>query len=1741
MSLENIQKNFFKSNSLVKHQLNSYNEFLLELIPNLLQKTSLLFTLKDGFQLEAKIHDALLFRPQIIEQDNTVTIIYPHEARIRKITYSSPLFAKITWRNAREDKTLFSTKLYLGEIPLMVKSVLCNLYKCSENTLIKNKECTFDEGGYFIVNGNEKVIVSQERMATNTVFVFKEKGEIICETRSIGENSGRATSNCSISLCERKFGRDDEKTVLRITLPQIKKPLPLSILFKALGLTEDKDIAQIVTENNKEMLSLFEATLEEGFIFTKTSQFNIQENALLYIANMSIFSVDTRDKDCRLQLAKTLLYKYFVPHIPLTNENVQIHKILHLAYMTKQLLLCMLGKRDADDRDYLGNKRVDCAGTLMHVLFKQAFLRVLKESDKALQQKITKYSQENLGEFLAHLNLGEIFDSSDITRCLKHALSTGNWTAKRNAIAKSGVAQVLSRFTYTATLSHCRRITASIAKDGNAIKPRQLHNTHFGRIDPSETPEGHACVAGNTLVNCCNGFSYRISDLVKLQNKLYINGFQMHNGRFSVATYRFASCKPSMQKCIKVTLIDGQNIICTADHKICVYFPQNKCTKFIEAGNLFMYPDLRIVSQQILPQTIDTQESLHAALRILGYLLNGSSRICVSNQTICVFDSISDYNCFTADIEIIIQRKCSSEFQYISPTGGVAAVILATYFYDLRSFCVNYLQSNYGMYFGTNECCDYHWPIFANNAVFSSFMKGFLSANWLICDMNYMGEMTWSYDCEKWPNLTKWKCFTKFVGNFKTMCKKYGQRGGASTNLLQKGPNEIFIDCILHWQTLQYLSPFHYNIVNQQRLSVWHSYQNYKSENQVTFPFSAYISLLNMDAWFCENAQYASIFLPNWMAKPVRNITEDCMQPVYDLHYSSTGTFSANGIAISNCGIDKHLAMSTDVSIENPKSTIYSLLNKMSISTVLSFEVKGTKIFVNGHLYGTTHKIAGDIADELREKRRQKLLHYDVSIQCLSKLSEVRILCDSGRMIRPLIVVRNGQIPNMQNLSWAQLLTEKYIEYLDVLEEGQMLVAMYPSDIQVETTHCEIDPAFMYGICASVIPFPDTNQAPRNAYGAVMSKQSMGIYNTNFTQRFDTISHVLWYPQKPLVKTDVMKYLKTDSLPSGTNVIVAICSYTGYNQEDSIIMNQASIDRGLFRSDFFRTYQDDESAHNSENIQEFSKPELKNCCSMNPQLNYNKLELDGLIAPGTICNSNDILIGKTQSIQNMDLARSRSASQYFNKISRKDKSTAIRPQEIGSVQQVILCNSQEGSRAVKVQMRSTRIPEIGDKFCLTNEHEILTLGGWMPISDVSLDHFVATIVHGLIEYQKPKQIHKFAMNPCEYLVQVKNHSHIEFTATAEHKMVVNDGCSFLNKLIDVKSLCKASVQYQTTALACKRKFTEHTSVKSCLLIWILAFGQRVIDQNWVECSFSEVLRAVLNTENIKYITDGQYFIQVRADLKDLWLYLSSLHYRIAKQLVRMVLYMQNQPYSIGVNPFLFPPTNKESFYKQTCPLFIDMFQALTLRTGLNCVPIDKNLFEIRSGNGHAIVNPSDYTIVKSNSCDVYCITVVGNVFVTRKNYKIMLTGNSSRHAQKGVVGLFLPPEDMPFTSSGIVPDLIINPHSMPSRMTIGHLIETLLGKEISLSGNELSASPFTDLSVDKISELLHEAGMEKYGNEALYNGATGIPLQCSVFIGPIYYQRLKHLVADKIHSRSRGPKTLIWRSATEVIKTILCL
>lgn len=704
-------------------------------------------------------------------------------------------------------------------------------------------------------------------------------------------------------------------------------------------------------------------------------------------------------------------------------------------------------------------------------------------------------------------------------------------------------------------------------------------------------------------------------------------------------------------------------------------------------------------------------------------------------------------------------------------------------------------------------------------------------------------------------------------------------------------------------------------------------------------------------------------------------------------------------------GMVKNLSMMGNITINLPSQTALIkgiLLNHViSINSVPLYQIKNyTKVFLNGEWLGLTNT-----PRELYNFMKQKKFNGEIDM-CTSIIheikstienSEIKIYSDGGRMYRPLLRVENNELlltkDHIKSIgssvkSWNEFLV-KYpgvIEYVDVDEQSNAMLAMFPADIAkmrrikntfttpskvilnrydetvyVNHTHCEIHPSMKLGIVANNIPFLNSQPGTRNVYQYSQSRHAMGIFATNWKDRMD-ISYILYNTQRPLISSRNAKYIGTDILPAGENVVLAIACYSGYNVEDSVILNKSSIDRGLFRSTSLKKHKSliQKNQTTSEN-DIFTKPDINKVVSIK-QGSYDKLNDEGIAPPETIIEYGDVMIGKISPIQPLA-----DTNKTF-----KDSSESYKEKVPATIDRVWTdIENHEGYDLRKIRTRSERIPVIGDKVCCyTADHEVLTSNGWKNITKLNYNDMVAVLVNGATEYIEPTEIQQF--NYHGFLYEIKS-THVSLCITANHRMYSRD----------------------------------------------------------------PVLPP--NPQN-----HPPYSI------------------RLANEIAHTPQYFKN------MNAEVFVGVNEWEMYETTCP--------------------------------------------------VYCCTVPtqdGIIYVRRNGYEIWC-GNS-RSAQKGTVGIILPQADMPFNKHGICPDMIMNANALPSRMTSATLIECLIGKVSALRGHETDGTPYRIWDIEYVKDLLESLGYDRSGTEELYNGMTGEKLTASIYIGPTFYQRLKHMVNDKIH------------------------
>ena len=507
----------------------------------------------------------------------------------------------------------------------------------------------------------------------------------------------------------------------------------------------------------------------------------------------------------------------------------------------------------------------------------------------------------------------------------------------------------------------------------------------------------------------------------------------------------------------------------------------------------------------------------------------------------------------------------------------------------------------------------------------------------------------------------------------------------------------------------------------------------------------------------------------------------------------------------------------------------------------------GTRIFVDGKLIGF-HKNGQELTQTLRTLRRTSKIHPHVGISIYEPDQEgatgrLYVNCNAGRVLRPLIIVENDKSLltdefldkiSKKLISWNDLIRMGIIELIDANEEENCYIAFDKGGTK-KFTHLEIFPSAILGAGASIIPYPEHNQSPRNTYESAMAKQSLGFSTPMMNTSTYVRQHFMLYPQTPIVTTKSLNLLGMEERPAGHNCVVAVLPFDGYNIEDAIVLSKSSVDRGLARTFFYRIYDAEAKQYPGGMRDNFEIPNADdNIRGYKGEKSYRVLEEDGIVATESSVIGGDILIGKTSPPRFMEEYKEFESSGPY----RRDTSIGVRPSETGVVDTVVMTQSHEGGKMYKIRVRDMRIPEIGDKF-------------------------------------------------------------------------------------------------------------------------------------------------------------------------------------------------------------------------------------------------------------------------------------------------------ASRHGQKGVLGILAKNEDLPYTEQGITPDVLINPHAFPSRMTVGMMMESVTGKAAAVRGKQFDGSAFVGEKMDVVKEILDKAGFKYSGKEKMYDGRTGKSFLVDVFIGVVYYQKLHHMVSDKIHARARGQVQMLTKQPTE--------
>ena len=461
-----IMEEYYKKDGVVKLQLDSYNHFIAYGLQSIIdEEPEIIIDISKTIQYRIQFGDVVVDKPYLIESDRTINNITPAGSRLRDLSYDAPVCVNIveeTIENGTVIEKKEHIKVPIARVPIMLRSQKCILHNKSDDRYVSMGECTRDPGGYFIIKGKERVLITQERANYNTVFVFRQKPQSkydhIAEIRSMSEETGHSI------MIQAKILPNGRS--VSFSLPYITQEVPAAVVIKALGITDHDAIVKIFDQGSVPK-DIINDILQEGY------GINTQSQALEYIGKNAMHVIA---KDKRETYAKQMLENELFPHMGTITPIMT--KALFLGYMVNKLVATHLGIRPDDDRDHVSTKRLEPSGTLIHDIFRSLY----KRNNILIKQYLQK--RQDILSALSRTN--------QITNGLRHCFATGNWGVSKQTYVRTGVSQVLARLTFGATISHLRRLVIPVGKEGKNTKIRQLHSSQWGYICPSETPEGQS-------------------------------------------------------------------------------------------------------------------------------------------------------------------------------------------------------------------------------------------------------------------------------------------------------------------------------------------------------------------------------------------------------------------------------------------------------------------------------------------------------------------------------------------------------------------------------------------------------------------------------------------------------------------------------------------------------------------------------------------------------------------------------------------------------------------------------------------------------------------------------------------------------------------------------------------------------------------------------------------------------------------------------------------------------------------------------------------------------------------------------------------------------------------------------------------------------------------------------------------------------------------------------------------------
>ncbi|KAJ2886155.1 DNA-directed RNA polymerase III complex subunit Rpc2 [Coemansia aciculifera] len=1474
---------FLRVKGLVKQHIDSFNYFIEVDLKKIVKANEIVTSDVDpAFYL--KYTGIRVGMPERLDPDAANRSITPHECRLRDMTYAAPVAVDIEY--TRGKSRVIRKGVVIGRMPIMLRSARCVLAGRTDAEMAKMKECPLDPGGYFVVRGTEKVILVQEQMSKNRIIVQPD-------------NKGFMAANVTSTTHERKT-----KTYVfikngRLYLKQnmIGEDMPLVIAMRAMGSTSDREIAELIAGEDPLFLDLLLPTLEEG----AASKLFTQRAALDYIGS-KVKGMGRRPGAARrapYEDALDVLSNTVIAHVPVNGGDFRAKRV-YVAMMARRVLQAVSRENMTDDLDYLGNKRLELAGQLIALLFEDLFKRFNSDLkinvDKVLKKPNVANAFDVYNQLQCHGDL--------ITQGLTRAISTGNWSLKRFKMDRAGVTHILSRLSYISALGMMTRISSQFEKTRKVSGPRALQPSQWGML----------CVTGDTEVVLDNGMDVaRICDLADGSRVSTVDPLTLAVTGSSIDHWFSTTPK----RLLRITLADGRIIKATPEHPLRAA-PLDAQTgeagvpAWIDVGDLSTGKHALLVSPQSTYITPPLNYALHltaAQVDQVDQLENALPVATIARlQKLELLDAEIPLSKVLAAARLLGAVLTDGHLDgreggwggelYLSEDADVTAVNcdLATLGFESgvvsvvnrndeqRSVMRLSLETDVGAFLyalGAFRGNKQHqarilpqWLCAAPVLIKREFLAAFFGGDG--CDVFISRDQSeWKPAMDPLQQLCTEELLPAteaYASQIVTLLADVGVSAEVSRRVC-KGEffAEIQVD-LAEANLVAFYERVGYRYCAHKSRCSAAPVEYLKMREYFAQHPTKYTHAFELLAAGCIPAVSAEDFIgwdafqklrsaesPAFVWSPIVCTEEIEPELVFDFNTASENhSFFANSIVSHNCpadtpegelcGLVKNLALMTHITTDDEEEPIrrvaYALgVEDVSLITGRELHAEGTHIvFLNGLILGIT-RAAMRFVRMFRMLRRSGRIPAFVSIYIDDHRNTVNISADGGRICRPLIIVENGKSRikdiHIQELMRGKLEFDDFlrlglVEYLDVNEENDCMIAIYDKEIKIYTTHVEIEPFTLLGAVAGLIPYPHHNQSPRNTYQSAMGKQAIGAIAYNQLSRIDTLLYLMVYPQQPMVKTKTIELINYDKLPAGQNGSVFVMSYSGYDIEDALVINKSSLDRGFGRCQVMRKFTAIVRKYANGTYDRVLGPP-RTADGKIPE-KYSEIDEDGMAGPGTRLEYGKLYLNKESPSDggndiNAGTAGS-SAVQY------RPTPLSFKYPDHGYVDKVMITTSETDQTLIKFLLRQTRRPELGDKF-------------------------------------------------------------------------------------------------------------------------------------------------------------------------------------------------------------------------------------------------------------------------------------------------------SSRHGQKGVCGIIVQQEDLPFTDRGIYPDIIMNPHGFPSRMTVGKLMEFVASKAGAIKGELQYGTCFGGSKMEDMCRILVENGYSYTGKDYVTSGITGEPVGAYIFNGATYYQRLKHMVADKMHARARGPRAVLTRQPTE--------